>query len=62
MGCQQTALRNISAYLQVKMRISLKYMIEGMLKIPIREKTNAARGVLADVFCFIYVTITCEFL
>jgi len=54
MGCQQIALRNISAYLQVKMRISLKYMIEGMLKIPSREKTNATGGVLADMFCFIY--------
>ena len=43
------------------MRISLKYMIEGMLKIPSREKTNATGGVLADVFCFVYVTVTCEF-
>jgi hypothetical protein len=30
------------------MRISLKYMIEGMLKIPSREKTNETGGVLAD--------------
>jgi len=61
MGCRQTALRNISAYLQVKMRISLKYMIEGMLKIRSREETNETGGVLADMFSFVYVTVTCEF-
>jgi len=44
------------------MRISLKYMIEGMLKIPSREKINAAEDVLADVLCFVYVTVMCEFL
>jgi hypothetical protein len=61
MGCQQTAHRNISAYQQVKMRISLKYMIEGMPKIPGREKTNKTGNILAYTFCFVYVTVTCEF-
>jgi hypothetical protein len=58
MGCQQTAHRNISVYQQVKMRISLKYMIEGMLKIPSREKTNETLKLLPDVFCFMYITVT----
>lgn len=44
------------------MRISLKYMIEGMLKIPSMENTIETGGVLADMFCLVYVTVTCDFL